>query len=203
MSKDQYHTIATPAEGIYKEKGSKFLAYAYPVQSEEDIKKRQEELRKTHHSARHHCYAWKLGLGEDLYRANDDGEPNNSAGKPILGQIIKYDVTNILIVVVRYFGGTKLGVGGLMNAYRSAAEDALQQARIVKRRLHNHYLLTFTYAQMNDVMTLIKELNLNQYDQQFELTCTLKVAIAAGQSMDLENRFAEIDGLKYQLIKIV
>lgn len=203
MSADRYHTIASPSEGVYKEKGSKFLAYAYPVRNEEDIKLRQEELRKTHHAARHHCYAWKLGLGEDVYRANDDGEPNNSAGKPILGQITKYDVTNILIVVVRYFGGTKLGVGGLINAYRSAAEDALQQAKIVKRQLHNHYLLSFTYAQMNDVMTLVKELDLKQYDQQFELTCTLKVTTPAGQADALESRFEEIEGLEFNLLKTV
>jgi len=203
LNNDRYHTIRDAAEGLYKEKGSKFIAIAFPVRDEEEIKHFQDELRKSHHAARHHCYAWKLGMDENNYRANDDGEPGNSAGKPILGQIQKYELTNILIVVVRYFGGTKLGVGGLINAYRSAAEDALHNATIVEKQLHNHYQLLFSYAEMNEVMTLVKEWNLEQYDQQFELSCTMKIAVAAGLADELENRLSDINGLKHELLYTV
>lgn len=198
---DQYRTIKAPAEGLYKEKGSKFLAFAYPVKNEEEIKEIQESLRKVHHGSRHHCYAWKLGMGDDNYRENDDGEPNNSAGKPIMGQIIKYDLTNILIVVVRYFGGTKLGVGGLINAYRTAAEASINNSRIVKRQLHSHYLLSFSYDQMNEVMSMVKEMNLDQYDQDFALDCKLKIAIAMGEREQLEERLSLMEGVDFELLE--
>lgn len=198
---DQYRTIKDSSEGLYKEKGSKFLAFAYPVKNEGEIKDAQESLRKLHHGSRHHCYAWKLGMGDDNYRENDDGEPNNSAGKPIMGQIIKYDLTNILIVVVRYFGGTKLGVGGLINAYRTAAEDAINNASIKKRQLHSHYLLSFSYDQMNDVMTMVKEMNLDQYDQDFALDCKLKIATTMGESEQLEERLSLMKGVEFELLE--
>lgn len=200
MTDDVYHTLAGPSEGLYKEKGSKFLAFAYPVKDEDQIKLHQEELRKAQHAARHHCYAWKLGMDDQNFRANDDGEPNNSAGKPILGQIVKYDLTDVLIVVVRYFGGTKLGVGGLINAYRTAAAAAIDNGKIVKRRLMNHYLLEFKYDAMNDVMSLIKELDLHQYDQQFELTCSIKISIRLKNATALEDRLTELTGVKHTLL---
>ena len=132
---DTYRTLKSPSEGIYKEKGSKFLAFAFPVNNEGDIKEKLEEIRKAYHDARHHCYAWVLGADKSRFRANDDGEPSNSAGKPILGKLQSHDLSQILIIVVRYFGGVKLGVGGLINAYRSAADDAIQNGTIVKRRM--------------------------------------------------------------------
>ncbi|PLX14682.1 MAG: YigZ family protein, partial [Marinilabiliales bacterium] len=132
---DQYLTISKPSEGLFKDRGSKFLAFAYPVSSEEEIKAFQEQLRSDYHDARHHCYAYMLGPKKENYRANDDGEPSSTAGKPILGQIRSFDLTNILIVVIRYFGGTKLGVGGLINAYKTAAEEALKNAKIIRKTL--------------------------------------------------------------------
>lgn len=200
MTEDVYHTLAGPSEGLYKEKGSKFLAFAYPVKDEDQIKLCLEELRKAQHAARHHCYAWKLGMDDQNYRVNDDGEPNNSAGKPIFGQIVKYELTDVLIVVVRYFGGTKLGVGGLINAYRTAAAAAIENGKIVKRRLMNHYLLEFKYDSMNDVMSLIKELNLDQYDQQFELTCSIKVSTRLKNADGLEARLSELTDVKHTLL---
>lgn len=128
---DEYLTISKPSEGLFKDRGSKFLAFAYPVSSEDEIKEIQEHLRSEYHDARHHCYAYMLGKDKNVFRANDDGEPSSTAGKPILGQIKSYDLTNILIVVIRYFGGTKLGVSGLINAYKTAAEEALKNAKII------------------------------------------------------------------------
>ncbi len=201
--KDTYLTLNAPSEGLYKEKGSKFLAFAYPVVSEDEIKTHLEQLRKTEHGARHHCYAWKLGTDDLLFRANDDGEPANSAGKPILGQIIKYELTDVLIVVVRYFGGTKLGVGGLINAYRTAANAAIENGEIVQKQRVNHYQLHFTYHAMNEVMSLIKELNLPNYDQEFELKCTVKVQVALGESAAFENRMDELQNVTCTFLKTV
>lgn len=203
MNSEFYHTLKAPSKGIYKEKGSKFLAFAYPVKTEEDIKEYQQELQKSEHAARHHCYAWKLGPGEDHYRENDDGEPNNSAGKPILGQITKYDLTDVLIVVVRYFGGTKLGVGGLINAYRTAAADAIDNGKIIRKQRKDHYQLFFTYAEMNEVMSAVKELDLHQYDQQFELECALKISVGLGNSAQVRERFEDISNVKIKHLETI
>ncbi len=177
------------------------MAFAFPVTDEDAIKIHQEEIRKSHHSARHHCYAWKLGLDVNNYRANDDGEPGNSAGKPILGQIIRYELTNVLIVVVRYFGGTKLGVGGLMSAYKTAAAAAITNGKIVQKQVCSYYLLKFSYDEMNVVMSLIKELNLPNYDQQFNINCQLKVSIPLGESERFEQQLKEISGLAFELLE--
>ena len=142
---DSYLTIADPTEGLFKDKGSKFLAYAYPVDNEDEIKELVQHLKKEHYSARHHCYAWRLGADKTHFRANDDGEPSSTAGKPILGQIQRLDLTNILIVVVRYFGGTLLGVSGLINAYREAAVDALEHAEIVEKLVEEIFWVEFDY----------------------------------------------------------
>ena len=145
-----YYTIESRTEGLYKEKGSKFLAFAFPVSSEEDIKKFQEELRTKYYDARHHCFAWVLGLDNQRWRANDDGEPAHSAGDPILGQIRSFELTNVLIVVIRYFGGTKLGVGGLINAYKTASEEALTQAKKVEVFETKHLTVKFSYEDMKE-----------------------------------------------------
>lgn len=163
----KYRTIEGQTEGIYKEKGSKFLAFAIPVKEEADVKARLDELRKKFYDARHHCYAYILGPDKKKYRANDDGEPNHSAGDPILGQIRSLDLTDTLVVVVRYFGGTKLGVSGLIAAYKTAAEDALSKASVVERDVVDRMTFEYDYTSTPDVMKLVKEFELKIIDQAF------------------------------------
>ncbi|SKC44662.1 IMPACT family protein [Ohtaekwangia koreensis] len=172
-----YRTIQQSTEGIYKEKGSKFLAFAYPVISESEIREKLESLRKEYFDARHHCYAWMLGAERKHFRANDDGEPNHSAGDPILGQIRSKELTNILVVVVRYFGGTKLGVGGLINAYRVAAEDALSHAVIIEREVTEGIRIQYDYASTPEVMKLVKDFDLKILGQNFTTGCTMEAEI--------------------------
>ncbi len=174
---DLYRTIQNPAEGLYKEKGSKFLAFAYPVSTVEEIKERINYLQKQYHDARHHCYAWRLGADMERYRVNDDGEPSGSAGNPIFGQIQSRELTDILVVVIRYFGGTLLGVGGLINAYRSATSDSFDQARIVELKVYKLINVQFEYPQMNSVMKVIKELDLSFENQEFDLNCSLTLKV--------------------------
>lgn len=171
---ESYLTISSPSEGFYKEKGSKFLAFAFPVTTEEEVKEKLEDLRRQYHDARHHCYAYILGPDKSSLRANDDGEPNHSAGDPILGQINSKQLTNVLIVVVRYFGGTKLGVSGLINAYKVSAEDALSKATIKKVHLTRHIRIDYPYDSTNEVMRLVNEFEIKVNDQIFEEACTLK-----------------------------
>lgn len=181
MSKDQFsfRTIAKPAEGSYREKGSRFLAFAFPVLSEEEINDHLAQLQRKYHDARHHCYAWRLGAEGERFRAFDAGEPNHSAGDPILGQIRSKDLTNVLVVVVRYFGGVKLGVGGLVTAYKTAAEDALANAVIVEREIVEPIVITYDYAATADVMRLVREFSLQIRDQQFGAQCKLMAEYSA------------------------
>jgi uncharacterized YigZ family protein len=197
---DTYRTIAEPAEGLYKEKGSKFIALAYPVYSEEEVKEVLTELRKKYYDARHHCYAYILGADQSRYRANDDGEPNHSAGDPILGQIRSAELSNVLVVVVRYFGGTKLGVSGLINAYKVATADALANATIVEK--HETVLLQahYAYPQMNDVMSLVKEYDLQVRDQQFELDCRLTLEVRRKLQEEITNKLQEMEGVEVSVI---
>lgn len=167
---DTFLTIAEPAEGFYKEKGSKFLAFAFPVVSEEEVKKHVEALKKKYYDARHHCYAYVLGKDKTLFRANDDGEPSSTAGKPILGQIHSFDLTNILIVVVRYFGGKKLGASGLIVAYRIAAADALEHAKIFPYVITQKLEVHCSYAEVEQVMRLMKTEELNMLNQEYTAT---------------------------------
>lgn len=188
--KDTYRTITTASdEVLFKDKNSKFFGYAFPVTSEEEIKEHLEDLKKKHHAARHWCYAWQLGKDEFHYRANDDGEPSNSAGMPIYGQIQSFDVTNVLIVVVRYFGGVKLGVGGLINAYRTAAQMALEAANIVTRTIDVKYEIAFDYPEMNKVMRVIKENNLNVIDQILELDCKIIISVRKKEAEKIYEKF--------------
>jgi uncharacterized YigZ family protein len=174
---DTYKTIEQAStEILFKEKNSKFYGYAFPVISEEEVKAHLELLKKEHFSARHWCYAYQIGTEKIQYRANDDGEPNNSAGMPIYGQIQSFEVTNILVVVVRYFGGVKLGVGGLISAYKTAAQMALEEAEIVEKTINKQFTLAFGYAHMNKVMRIIKEKNLTIVSQKMELDCEIVVA---------------------------
>jgi uncharacterized YigZ family protein len=175
---DQYRTLDQPAAGeVYKEKGSKFLGYAYPVSSQEAAENILFLLRKDHPKARHWCYAWKLGIEDDAFRYNDDGEPNNSAGKPIYGQIQSFGLTNVLVVVVRYFGGTKLGVGGLVSAYKSAAKMALEKAVVVERTVDQNISLRFDYEHMDKIMRIIKENDLRVLSQKMEMDCLIYLTI--------------------------
>jgi len=175
---DTYKTITKPSEEVlFKDKNSKFFGYAFPVKTEDDIKLKLELLKKQHHSARHWCYAYQLGIENITYRANDDGEPNNSAGMPIYGQIQSFDLTNVLIVVVRYFGGVKLGVGGLINAYKTAAQLALEGSKIVTRTINIDFLLKFDYKNMNKVMRVIKEKQINIVNQKLELDCQITISV--------------------------
>lgn len=176
--KDTYKTITARTEAVlFKDKNSKFFGYAFPVLNETEIKTHLEALKKEHHTARHWCYAYQLGTEKTVYRANDDGEPNNSAGMPIYGQIQSFGVTNILIVVVRYFGGVKLGVGGLINAYKTAAQMALEHSSIIEKTVNIDYLITFDYKNMNTVMRIIKEKNLNIINQRLEMNCQITISV--------------------------
>jgi uncharacterized YigZ family protein len=198
---DLYRTIKSPSEGIYKEKGSKFLAFAYPVRDDEAIKQYTADLQKRYHDARHHCYAWRLGPEKERYRVNDDGEPSGSAGKPIYGQIQSRDLSDILVVVVRYFGGTLLGVGGLINAYRSAASDALDHSAIIERRVFDRMRLEFGYDQMNSVMKLIKDNQLDFDDQLFDLDCSLTLKVWKRKSERVILGLSKIQGCKISVIE--
>ncbi len=192
---DTYQTIEAPAEGMYKEKGSKFIAKAYPVKSDEQVKEILEQIKDDFHDARHHCYAYILGPTGNRWRANDDGEPSGTAGKPIHGQLLSFNLTNTLIVVIRYFGGTKLGVSGLINAYKTATHDALSNARIITRTVDAIYKVTFGYAMMNEAMRLVKELNLQIVEQHFDNTCTIKLRVRRSLESEFLSRCSKIEGL--------
>ncbi len=177
MILDNFLTINAPSEGEYKEKGSKFLAYTYPFSNDEQLPLILQEIRTKHPKARHFCYAYKLGLDNDNYRINDDGEPSGTAGKPIYGQILSHELTNVLVVVVRYFGGTKLGASGLIHAYKEAAKDALNQAEIVTKYLFKYYTLEFSYEHMGHIMNAIKECNIEILDKNFADDCQIKIGL--------------------------
>lgn len=200
LNQDIYKTILKSPEPIlFKEKNSKFFGYAFPVINEEEAKTHIEELKKIHHSARHWCYAYQIGAEEINYRANDDGEPNNSAGMPIYGQIQSFEVTNILVVVVRYFGGVKLGVGGLISAYKTAAQMVLETAEIVEKTINIHYIIKFDYINMNKVMRIIKEKNIDIINQKMEMSCEIEIAIRKKNAKNIYEAFNsiyEIDILK-------
>jgi uncharacterized YigZ family protein len=196
MTTDTYKTISAPSSGLYKSKGSRFIARAYPVESTDEVKEILAALRKEFHDARHHCYAYKLGPGEGAYRVNDDGEPANSAGKPILGQIQSFGLTNILIVVIRYFGGVLLGVGGLIAAYRLASKDCLEQAQIVDRTFNCLIRITFPYPAMNEVMRLLKEYKAEIVRQESGIDCLLLIRLREGASGPLAAQLLRIASVK-------
>lgn len=197
LENDTYKTIALPSEEVlFKEKNSKFFGYAFPVTTEEEVKEILEKLRKDHFSARHWCYAYQIGIDKIQYRANDDGEPNNSAGMPIYGQIQSFEVTNVLIVVVRYFGGVKLGVGGLISAYKTTAQMALEDAEIIEKTIDIHFLISFSYANMNKVMRIIKEKNLQIVGQKMEMDCEIEITIRKKNVQNLLDIFESLYEIK-------
>jgi uncharacterized YigZ family protein len=193
---DTYKTIKEKSEGLFKDKGSKFFAYAFPVETEDEIKQILAQLKKEHHSARHHCYAWRLGTEGITFRANDDGEPSSTAGKPILGQLLRFELTNTLIIVVRYFGGTLLGTSGLINAYRTAAAEAIKNAKIETRIIEEKFTLNFNYKEMNEVMQIIKQENLNITDTRFELNCELDFSVRKSDAVRIEEIFRQFYGVE-------
>lgn len=187
-----YKTVKQQSEGLYKEKGSKFIAYAVPCYNENEAKEHIEKWRKEHYQSRHVCWAYRFGLDKKQFRANDDGEPSNSAGAPILGQIQSFDLTNILIGVVRYFGGVKLGVGGLIHAYKEAAQDALQQAQIIEIEVFHHIQAIFTYETMPEVMNWLKRMNLEYGNQQFELDCRIDIKLPLDKILIMKKELMDI-----------
>jgi uncharacterized YigZ family protein len=197
MDSDVYKTIKSKSEGVYKEKGSRFVSIAIPVSNQEEIKPIIDEVRKEHHLARHHCFAYMLGQDRKVWRVNDDGEPSGTAGRPILGQINSYGLTNLVIVVSRYFGGTLLGVSGLINAYRTAASSALENAEQIEKTLQEYYEITYPYVSMNDVMRILKEESIGQTGQLFDIECRILLNFRVTLKEKILNRLSRIDGLKY------
>ena len=198
---DSYKTITQPSrEGLFKDRGSKFYGYAFPISNEEEIKEKIELLKKQHYNARHWCYAWQLGKNYDHYRANDDGEPSNSAGMPIYGQLKSFNVTNVLVVVVRYFGGTKLGVGGLIKAYKNGAKLALENSNIIDKTINEKFLIKFEYPEMNTVMRIIKDEKISIINQKLELNCEFIISI---RKKEAEKVFEIFDNTYKVAIKII
>ncbi len=189
---DEYKTITTTSEGYYTEKRSKFLAFAHHVETVDEVKDILAQYRKKYYDARHVCYAYMLGASREEYRANDDGEPSSTAGKPILGQINSNELTDILIVVVRYYGGVNLGTSGLIVAYRESAADAISHATIETRQVEEVITYSFAYPQMNDVMRIVKEMNPRILSQTFDNTCEIKLSIRQGEAEQLRNRLAKL-----------
>lgn len=198
MSEDTYKSISVRSEGLFKDRGSKFIGIAVPVETEDEVKEALEAIRKEYYDARHHCYAYRLKFDHSLWRVNDDGEPSSSAGRPIFGQIQSYDLTNILIVVVRYFGGTKLGVPGLINAYRTAAKEAIEDNTIEDRIVYHQYDIHYEYAAMNDVMKIIKDESLEQLETQFDLKCRIRLKIRMRDSERITEKLGKINTLKIE-----
>lgn len=200
MFDDTYRTIKGPSEGLYKEKGSKFLAFAFPVRTLDEVKSHLERLRKEYFDARHHCYAYTIGPSKEAWRANDDGEPSGTGGRPIYGQLLSADLTDTLVVVVRYFGGILLGASGLANAYKTAARDAIEHAEIIEKTIDIRYRLHFEYALMNDVMRIIKEFNLTPLNQDFNLDCRLEVEVRQSQSVRFSDAIINLRAVKIESI---
>lgn len=193
---DTYNTIKAPSQGTYKEKGSKFLAYAYPICTEDEVKEHVQILKKEYFDARHHCYAYRLGGKGEQFRSNDDGEPSGTAGKPILGQLLSHEITNILVVVIRYFGGTKLGTSGLIHAYKTATADSIANAEIIEKTIDEQLTITFGYAVMNDVMRIIKEEQPDIISQQLDMACQINLAIRKSKVERLRERLQKVEGLE-------
>ncbi len=194
MAEDTYKTISEPCNTTLRERSSKFLSYAYPVENEEQIKEHLAALRKKYYDATHHCYAWRLGFRGERSRANDDGEPSSTAGKPILGQLLSFDVTNCLIVVIRYFGGTKLGVAGLIETYRESAAQVLGEASIQELTIDRIFRVEFSYMAMNSVMKLLKEIEPRIINQLFDNLCVMELAIREGDAELFLSKGSKIEG---------
>jgi len=203
LFEDTYKTITASAEGQFSDRGSKFIAYAYPLRDEAEVKELVAALKAQHPKARHHCWAYRLTRDRSVFRINDDGEPSGTAGRPILNSLLSADVTNVLLVVVRYFGGTLLGVPGLIKAYKSAAEDALQAAEVVELTVNDIYNITFPYAQMNEVMRVVKAENVEVLKQEFDNHCTMELGIRQTQVEQVLSRLAKVEGVAADFLRTV
>ncbi|WP_343521806.1 YigZ family protein [Pedobacter sp.] len=197
---DTYKTIGSASEGIFRDKGSKFMAFAYPISSEEEVKPIIASLRAAHTKANHFCYAYRLTPNRSVFRVNDDGEPSGTAGRPILNCLLSEDITNILIVVVRYFGGTLLGVPGLINAYKNASIEAIKASKIINKTVNDVYEAHFEYLQMNAVMKLSKEENLHILAQNFDTDCILKFEVRKAQLNQVLSKFDKMEGVKLKYL---
>lgn len=202
LIKDTYASIAGRSDGLFKDNGSRFIAQAYPVESEEEVKEIVGSLKKEFHDARHHCFAYRLGLDGSRWRANDDGEPSGSAGRPILGQIDAAGLSDILVVVIRYFGGIKLGIPGLIRAYKTSTSDALAQATVVEKVAGKDYRLSFPYLSMNAVMKVVKDMSLPQKDQYFAERCSMLLRVRLSQEAAFLDRVSNIEGVDVDEVKI-
>jgi uncharacterized YigZ family protein len=201
VATDSYKTIARPQETTYRQLSSKFLTYAYPVETEAEIKEYLDALRKRWFDATHHCYAWRLGPRGEQFRANDDGEPSSTAGKPILGQLLSNDITNCLVVVVRYFGGTKLGVPGLIAAYKESTAQVLAECEIVERTVDVQLRVEFTYETMNDVMRIVKDMQPKVLGQEFDNLCVMRLSIRESESEQLLGRLSKVEGAYIEIVE--
>ena len=203
LNNDTYKTISNTSVGLFKDRGSKFIALAIPVNNENEIIEQLDKLKKEYHNARHHCYAYRLGFDKSVYRINDDGEPSGTAGKPIFGQIRSKDLTNILIVIIRYFGGVKLGVGGLINAYKTASKEAIEKSAIITKTVNDIYEIIFDYSKMNEVMKILKEENLKQLCHRFELICKISFSVRKNDSSRIFNKIKKINNLKINYLRTI
>ena len=198
QTKDTYASIASRSDGLFKDNGSRFIAQAWPVESEERVKEIVDSLKKEYHDARHHCYAYRIGLDGSTWRANDDGEPSGSAGRPILGQIDSAGLSDVLVVVVRYFGGIKLGIPGLIRAYKTSTADALVHAEVVEKVAGKDFRVSFPYLSMNAVMKVAKDLSLPQRDQSFAADCSMVLRVRLSLEDAFRERISGIEGLSYE-----
>lgn len=203
MFEDKYKIITTEGEGLYKEKGSKFVAVAFPVRTEADVKARVAAIRKKYFDAKHHCYAFMIGPDKSCYRSSDDGEPSGTAGKPILNQILSKDVTNVCVVVTRYFGGQLLGVPGLINAYKTSAREALDNCTVVEKTVDEVYALEFDYPLLNDVMRVLKEENLEQQNPKYEMRCYLEISVRQKESDRIIEKIKRLFGVDVKYVKTI
>lgn len=199
MSSDIYKTLAGPAEGFFKDRGSRFSSFAFPVNSDIEIKEILNRNRKQFHDATHQCYAYRIGTENETWRVNDDGEPSGSAGRPIYGQVLSKELTNILVVVIRYYGGVKLGVSGLIHAYKSAAANALDNGTIIEKTVNVSLLVNFEYNEMNQVMKLIKDENVVQQEHHFDIHCSVKLTVRKSESERIAGLFGRIDRVKVEI----
>ncbi|MES2516858.1 MAG: YigZ family protein [Bacteroidota bacterium] len=200
---DLYQTIQSPSEGLFKDKGSKFYAFAYPFTQESEVKSLIEPLRKEHFKAVHFCYAYRIGTDKNNFRVNDDGEPSGSAGRPILNVLLSKEITNILVVVVRYWGGTLLGVPGLINAYKSATEEALANAEIIEKTVNEVYQITYEYVQMNDIMKVIKDFDLKIINQKFDNQCVIEIEFRTSLSPQVLGKLEKIEEIEVAFLRTI
>ncbi|MEI6767063.1 MAG: YigZ family protein [Bacteroidota bacterium] len=201
LFEDIYKTIATTGKGSFRDRGSKFISFAIPVKDEEEIKEALKGLKKEFYNATHHCYAWLLGSDKLAFRMNDDGEPSGSAGRPILGQIQSKDLTNVLVVVIRYYGGTNLGVPGLINAYKTSAREALDNAQVLEKTVNDIYEIQFHYPHMNDVMRIMKDEKLEQVNHCFQDNCSIVFSVRKNDSARVHDSIVKIDGVKVEYLR--